>query len=422
MKKRIIVFLAVVFSLQLFLSSDAFAQVSTERKAEQATIYYNEACGMCAVYVKSELPELLQKHGISQIVKKDYINQRSNRAEMNELMTALDVPLPLQSHIMTFVDDKYILGGHLPSRLIDELFSETNSRRFKRIIVYQDEMHEAPSEYKILAVPAYADNFVGDVKTQPLSAPVSGYLDYLDNNRNELRLTKRVSGQFEKYKSLLPVVLISGLLDGINPCAFAVLLFFIAFLFSLKRSRGNIWKMGAVYIVAMYLAYLLIGFGILKALLFVNAPHFMAKVGAWAVIVLGLINLIGYFYPKFPIKLRLPRASKETLSNWIQRATLPAAFVLGFLVGLCTFPCSGGIYVAIIGLLAAKTTYWQGVNYLLLYNLMFVVPLIIILILTSNKFAVEKLTGWEQSQSKAMKALSAGTMIALGLIILIWFT
>lgn len=422
MKKRIVIALFIIAQVSLFSFNHVLAQATPELKPNQALIYYNEACGMCAQYVDRELPDLLNRQGVNDIVKKDYINQRSVRSEMNSLMTGLSVPLELQSHIMTFVGNKYILAGHIPAHLIDELFNPANSSKFTRIIVYQDKMHGEETDYKILAIPAYADNYVGGIKTYSLETPATEYLNYLNNNRDRLSLSGRLNNQYEKYKSLLPVVLVSGLLDGINPCAFAVLLFFIAFLFSLKRSRASIWQMGVVYIVAIYLAYLLIGFGILKAIMFTNSPHFMAKLGAWAVIVLGIINLIGYFYPKFPIRLRIPQASKETLSNWIYKATLPAAFVLGFLVGLCTFPCSGGIYVAIIGLLAAQTTYWQGVKYILLYNLMFVVPLIIILLLASNKYAVDKLTKWEQSESKAMKILSAATMIALGLIILIWFT
>lgn len=389
---------------------------------QTAVIYFNEACGMCAKYVSSELPEMLREHGITNFIKKDYINEKYNRIEMNRVMTDLGVPLPLQSHIMTFVGDKYILGGHIPKHIIDDLFHGDNNRKFKRIIVYQDKMHGEVKDYKVLAIPEYTNNFVGEIKTYPIDISVTQYLDYLEENKSQMKLSSRVNNQFDSYKSLLPIILISGFLDGINPCAFAVLLFFIVFLFTLKKTRAAIWKMGIVYIGAIYLAYLLIGFGIFKAILFINSPHFMAKLGAWLVISLGIINIINHFFPKFPIKLRIPQASKETIQKWIYKSTLPAAFILGFLVGLCTFPCSGGIYVAIIGLLAAKTTYWNGVNYLLLYNLMFVLPLIIILLLSSNKLAVNRLTKWEQSESKAMKILAAITMITLGLIILIWFT
>jgi cytochrome c biogenesis protein CcdA len=397
-------------------------RVLADETPSQAIIFYNEACGMCATYVNSALPEMLKKHGINEFIKKDYINNREFRVEMNQLMNEYGVPLPLQSHIMTFVGDKYIIGGHVPENLIDFIFASENQEKFKRIIVYQDEMHGEVKDYKVWAIPSFAENFVGDIKTYPIDTSLDEYFNYLETNKDQLNLSAKVNNQFEKYKSLLPIVLVSGFLDGINPCAFAVLLFFIAFLFSIKKTRASIWKMGIAYIGSMYLAYLLIGFGLMKAIFFTNAPHFMAKFASWLVIGLGIINLIGLVFPKFPIKLRIPHASKETIQKWIHRATVPAALVLGFLVGLCTFPCSGGIYVAIIGLLAAKTTYWAGVNYLLLYNLMFIMPLVIILLLTSNKKTTEKITEWEQSKSKNMKILSAAAMIILGAIILIWFT
>lgn len=389
---------------------------------DTATIYYNEACAMCATYVKTELPANLQSWKISNFAKKDYINVRSNRAEMNNVMLAANIPLDLQSHIMTFVGDKYILGGHIPKTMIEEIFSPANSARFKKIIVYQDEMHSEAKDYKIWAMPIYANDFVGEAKTYPINTSITEYLDYLEKNQNSLLTGVPTKSKLSQYKSLLPVVLVSGFLDGINPCAFAVLLFFIAFLFSLKRSRGSIWKMGLVYIGAIYLAYFLIGLGITKALLFANAPHFMAELGAWLVIILGAINLLGMLFPSFPIKLKIHTASKATLQNWMHKATLPAAFVLGFLVGLCTFPCSGGIYVAIIGLLAAQTTYFTGLGFLILYNIMFVAPLFIILALSSNKYAVDKLAKLEQAESKTMKLLSALVMIALGVVILVFFT
>ena len=413
--------LSVLLLILFFLITPLVNAQGADSDFDKAIIYYNEACGMCASYVASELPQMLEKQGIKKFVKKDYINDRSVRPEMNELITKHNIPLPLQSHIMTFVGEKYILGGHIPEHIIQDIFDDDISQRFKQIIVYQDEMHGDIEDYSVWAMPNYADTFVGAITTYPIDTSITEYLDYLKNNQVESGAST-TNSKFGNYKSLLPVVLISGFLDGINPCAFAVLLFFIAFLFSLKKSRQSIWKMGIVYISAIFLAYLLIGFGIMKAIMFSNSPHFMAKLGAWLVIGLGLINLIGYFSPRFPIKLRIPHASKATLTTWIHKATLPAAFVLGFLVGLCTFPCSGGIYVAIIGLLAAQTSYWSGVSYLLLYNLMFILPLIIILILASNKYTVDKLTVWEKSESNRMKILAAITMLALGAIILIFFT
>lgn len=220
---------------------------------------------------------------------------------------------------------------------------------------------------------------------------------------------------------MLPLVLTTGFFDGINPCAFAVLLFFIAYLFTIRKTRASIWKMGSVYIGAIYLVYLGIGIGLLKAVLITGQHHLMAKVGAWLVITLGVLNLKDYFFPNLPGRLRILQFSKKTLQTWMEKATLPSAAVLGVLVGLCVFPCSGGPYVATIGLLAAKKTYLQGLSYLLLYNLAFITPLIVVLILASNKFVVERMTAWEQSKSQMMRLAAGVLMIALGVIILNFF-
>lgn len=390
-----------------------------DKGQSSATIYYNEACGMCAVYVSDELPERLKKHGIEEFVKKDYINQKEYRGEMNDLFEELGVPIELQSHIMTFIGDKYILGGHVPQEIIDDLFKIENSQRFKRIIVYQDKMHGEIKDYKIWAIPNYADNFIGSVKTFEINQLPAEYLDYLEQNKDELLRAGAVKQ--DKDKSLLSLVLISGFLDGFNPCAFAVLIFFIAFLFTLQRSIGNIFKLGLVYVAVIYLTYLGIGFGLFKAIIITGQPHLMAKVGAWLVMFLGLINIKDFIMPKLPFHLRIPKFSQDTLKHWLTKATLPAVIVAAFLVGLCTFPCSGGIYVAIVGLLASRGTFLEGLGYMLIYNLMFVVPLLALLVLAGNKYSLGRVAEWQAKSDRGLKFWSGVMMILIGLIILIWF-
>jgi len=432
-KKNIIVVLFLLFSFGV--GSLTRAEVKFEKELNildehieaapnqselQAVIYFNEACGMCATYVKSELPEMLQAQGVTEILKRDYINEKDARKKMNARMKEMRIPFSLQSHIMTFVGDKYVLGGHIPAHIIEDLFDEAHFGRFKQIIIYQDEMHGDVEDYKVWAIPSYADDFVGSEKTYSIDTRVIEYLTYLENN--EAELAQQVRNISDKDEFLLPIVLVSGFLDGINPCAFAVLLFFISFLFTLKRTKKDIWKTGVVYIFAIFLAYLAIGFGLVGAVMFIDEPHAMAKVGAWLVIALGLINLIGLIFPKFPIKLRIPHVAKGTIKEYTHKATIPSAFILGFFVGLCTFPCSGGIYVAIIGLLVSQTTYAEGIAYLVIYNIMFIMPLVIILLMLSNNKSLDTFQKWEQSKVPVMKAAGAVIMIALGAIILIWFT
>lgn len=252
----------------------------------------------------------------------------------------------------------------------------------------------------------------------------------LSNKSQEISLkanvyVKGISEEIAKThwdaKKVLPVILSSGFLDGINPCAIGVLLLFIAFLFTIRRTKANIFLMGGIYILAIFLAYLGIGLGLFKAIVFSGYPNIIGKIAAYLIIVLGVINIIDYFRPNKPPTLAIPSFSKHTLKHWMEKATLPTAFIFGFLVGLCTFPCSGGIYVAIIGLLASTETKTSGFIYLLIYNFMFVMPLIILLLASANKIVVNKITKFEKSKARSMRLISGLIMILLSVIILIWF-
>jgi len=374
------------------------------------TVYYNRACADCLVYVEETVIPLLRAAGYSEPIYKDYVNEPENRAELLERSDTLGVPPDLQAHLTVFVGDRIILEGHIPGHVMADLLAAP-SNAFERMLVYQDKMSGA-TEYVAWALR-------GEPQTYPIHAPIGEYLAYLEEHGEHLEPVARV--KVEGERNLLPLVLTTGFLDGLNPCAFAVLLFFIAFLFTIQRTSGTIWAMGLVYIAAIYLAYFLIGLGLMQAVLFTNNHHLMARIGAWLVIGLGLINLKDYFFPQWPIHLRIPTIAHGTIQDRLKRATFPAAAVGGFLVGLCTFPCSGSVYVAIVGLLAAKTTYSQGVGYLGLYNLAFVVPLLIILAGVGNRRAMHRIRLTEQSSRRWVRLAIGLGMVAAGAVILIWF-
>lgn len=216
---------------------------------------------------------------------------------------------------------------------------------------------------------------------------------------------------------LLPLVGVAALIDSINPCAFSILLLTIAFLFSIGQIRSNILKIGGIYILGLFAVYVLIGLGILQALHIFNTPHFMAKVGAMLLIVLGGINIVNEFFPSFPVKLRIPQAAHHKMAELMNKASLPTAFFLGALVGLCEFPCTGGPYLMVLGLLHDQGTYLTGVGYLLIYNLIFILPLVIILLIASNKALLEKVQAWRIAETKNMRLWGGVAMVALGLVI-----
>ena len=218
---------------------------------------------------------------------------------------------------------------------------------------------------------------------------------------------------------LFPLVSLSALIDSLNPCAFSILLLTVAFLFSLGTMRAGIIKIGAAYIFGIFLAYLLIGLGILGTLHIFDTPHFMGKLGAGILIVFGLINLLGEFIPAFPVKLRIPQIAHNKMAELLKKSSISAVFFLGMLVGLCEFPCTGGPYLMVLGLLRDSATYVKGLGYLIWYNLLFILPLVAVLFVASDRAVLEKLQAWKRNNLHKTKLVGGLIMIALGGLILL---
>lgn len=216
---------------------------------------------------------------------------------------------------------------------------------------------------------------------------------------------------------LLPLVLVSALLDSVHPCSFSILLITIAFLFGMQLTRKKILQIGGTYIAGIFSAYLLIGLGILKVLHLFNTPHFMGMLGASILIIFGVINILNEFFPKFPIKLKIPNVAHTAMGRLMERASFPAAFGLGLLVGICQFPCMGGPYLMVIGLLRDQVTYFSGFGYLMLYNLILIVPLVAVLWVTADKTIVDKVQEWKKSNMKGLKFWAGLAMIIIGILI-----
>ena len=222
------------------------------------------------------------------------------------------------------------------------------------------------------------------------------------------------------YKGWMPALIgIAALVDSVNPCAFSVLFISITFLFSLGKSRRDIVKAGLVYIFGIFATYILIGLGVLKVLSLFNIPHLMSIIGASAIIAFGLVGLINEFFPNFPIKLKIPEFAYGNIAKLMEKATLPAALLLGFAVGLFEFPCTGGPYLFVLGLLHDQGNYFKGLVYLLFYNFIFVLPLIVILAISANKRVLQAVDGVRRAETKQARIWLALIMIFLGSLIFV---
>jgi cytochrome c biogenesis protein CcdA len=144
----------------------------------------------------------------------------------------------------------------------------------------------------------------------------------------------------------------------------------------------------------------------------------VAEIGALIVILLGIINIKDYFFYGRLLSLRISTSNWRRIGKWIHKATIPSAVITGFMVSLFEFPCTGGIYVAILGLLAVRTTFIEGFFFLVIYNLAFVLPLLIILFLSSNEKVIERMRERQERDKKLIRLFLGLIMVTLGLFLL----
>lgn len=221
---------------------------------------------------------------------------------------------------------------------------------------------------------------------------------------------------------LVPVVVFAALLDSVNPCALSVLFISIAVLFSMGKSRREVVTLGSVYILGVFLVYVAIGVvGLWVLGLFAEYNvQGVLKNGAAAVLIgVGALSLINEFFPNFPVKLKIPQSAHPKMAKLLQRATVPGAFVLGALVSLYEFPCTGGPYLLVITILNTQGEFLKGLGLLLLYNLIFVAPLIVILAVASDEALLGKAKDWKKRNLSGASLWGGAAMIVLGILILI---
>ncbi|MEW6329437.1 MAG: cytochrome c biogenesis CcdA family protein, partial [Candidatus Micrarchaeota archaeon] len=212
------------------------------------------------------------------------------------------------------------------------------------------------------------------------------------------------------------LVLLAALVDSINPCAFAVMIFLLTYLTAVG-AKARALKIGLAYIAAVYVTYFLAGVGILTTIKSFEIVMVVYVVMAFLAIIAGLVNIKDFFFYGKWFSLEIPARYKPMIEGYVYRASLPAALALAVLVSLVELPCTGGVYFAILSMLALGSTQ-TAVLYLLFYNAIFVLPLVVILILFNSGYTAERMEEWRLGKRKYMKLLMGIVMIALGMIML----
>ena len=225
------------------------------------------------------------------------------------------------------------------------------------------------------------------------------------------------------------LVLSAGLLDGINPCAFTTILFFISYLTYVGRSRREILIVGVCFTAAMFVVYLAAGFGLLSAVQQFEFMPQVRRVAAWAIG--GLAAVLGALSARdgvlclrgreVDMALRLPGWLQARVHQVIRaggkfRNIALAALATGAVVSVLEFGCTGQVYLPTIQAVVGQTGSNRplAVAYLVAYNLMFILPLVVVFLLAYFGVASARLTSFFRKHLAGVKFATALLFIVLG--------
>lgn len=222
-----------------------------------------------------------------------------------------------------------------------------------------------------------------------------------------------------EWSSVMPIIIVSGLGDGVNPCAFVILIFVMVFLQQISGSRKRLLKVTLTYIISLLATNILLGVLYFLFSIHIGYPTAIRYAVIGISFAAGAINIKDFFYYGKGISLGIPKAAKGYLKGLINRASVPSSFMLGVSVGLLEAPCSVPIYLAVIEVLKGEgNTLGQVMPYILLYNLMFILPLLALSVAvylgkSANYFERQSL------KSKRWMKLALGIiLLLLGLVLL----
>jgi cytochrome c biogenesis protein CcdA/glutaredoxin len=232
----------------------------------------------------------------------------------------------------------------------------------------------------------------------------------------------------QRFRSLGALTVVgAGLIDGLNPCAFATLIFFISYLTLTGRKGREIFLVGLSFTLGVFLAYLAVGLGLSKLL---STFSFLTQIGkavyfltAILCVVLAILSVLDYFKARQgrsdEMSLSLPKVLRKRINAVIRegqemRAYVPVAFVTGAAVSLIELACTGQVYLpTIIFVLSVPEMRVRAFLYLLLYNICFVIPLIVVFALAYYGTTAAQLTKFLKTHTATIKLGTALLFLAL---------
>ena len=221
----------------------------------------------------------------------------------------------------------------------------------------------------------------------------------------------------------LAIVLGAAVVDSINPCAIGVILFLSSILLKVSSNKRLLLHLGLIYIVTVYIVYTLSGLGLVwfqHTLISKGYAEIIGIIVGIFVITLGLIEFKEFFWYGKGVSLEISQKNKEKIVALTENISVLGIITVGTFVALVELPCTGGPYLAITAILA-KSFDSQALLYLLIYNGIFVIPLIAILLLIYYGSSTAQLKKWRQNKRKWMNLASGVLMVTLGTLLILYY-
>ncbi|MFA4874345.1 MAG: hypothetical protein WC956_02830 [bacterium] len=225
--------------------------------------------------------------------------------------------------------------------------------------------------------------------------------------------------------SLLQLTLIVGFLDGFNPCAMWVLMFLLGLLVY-SGSRRRILSIGMTFVAASGLVYFAFMTAWLNLFVVIGLSSWVTRILAAVAIAMGAVNLKDVFFFKRGVSLMIPESAKPSLyrrarailheqETWL---AVLGTVILAVFVNFIELACTIGLPALFTKILADRQVpAAEQYLYLALYNVVYVIPLLVIVAIFALTLGHFKL---KESHARALKLVSGLLMLALGLLLLLW--
>ena len=236
------------------------------------------------------------------------------------------------------------------------------------------------------------------------------------------------SGIVARFRSFgVLTVLGAGLVDGLNPCAFATLVFFVSYLAFMGRRGREVLAAGGAFTLGVFLTYLGVGLGVLK---FLASLPFLSAISRWVYAITALLCValaVGSLYDWWQarrgrldeMRMKLPTRMRRWVNRTVRegaglRAFVPVTFATGVVVSLIELACTGQVYLpTILFVLRIPELRLQAGLYLVFYNLMFILPLVVVFGLAYFGTTSQQLGLFIRRHTAAVKLATAALFVLL---------